>query len=578
MSGAPGAATPARGAGGSGARPPIDRRLLAQAAVRRSVALSVGIGVLATAGVVAQAVGLARLVASVFPGETRADRPAALVALVAGVLVRALSALAGEVVAARGAASAKAALRAALLRGALRDAGGGGARGELATLAGRGIDALDTYVGRCLPDFVLAVAAPLALALTIGLLDWLSGLVVLVVIGLFPLFGALVGRSSAHLASERWARIQSFGSHISDLFAGLAVLRAYGRSRAQRAALERLGAELRRTTVASLRVAFLSALVLDTLASVSVALLAVPLGLRLLHGGVSLAAALAVLVLAPEVFLPLRRASAEFHESAEGVAAAERLHGLLAADDRVPAPAPSPRPGHGDDGALLCFTGVSYRHPGGRLVLEDATLAIAPGEHVVVVGENGAGKSSALALALGLRTPSAGSISWCGGPAGAPSWPEVSFLPDVPALLNASVAENLRLGAPEATDAALRAALVDAGADDLVGRMPAGLATPLGVGGFALSAGERQRIALARALLRPAVLYVLDEPTVHLDDAAEERVLAGLERRLAGRAALIVTHRPRLLGLADRVVTLRAGRFFAASPAPAARTGEVMAR
>ncbi|HUB70203.1 MAG TPA: ABC transporter transmembrane domain-containing protein, partial [Acidimicrobiales bacterium] len=290
---------------------------------------------MATAAVVAQAVALGHLIASAMPGARPLDRPGWFAVLAAGVGARAMCALAGELSASRAAVSAKAVLRARLVAAALSTAplghggpalarsGGRGsdgpgttgpgptfAAGDMAALAGRGLDAIDVYVGRCLPDMVLAAASPLALLCAAGVLDWVSALVMTVVVALFPVFGALVGRSSLDLAAKRWSQLEQLGRQVADLFQGLPVLKAFGRTPEQRARLAAANETLRCSTSGTLRVAFLSALVLDTLASVSVALVAVPLGLRLITGGVGLAPALAVLIIAPEVFLPLRRASA----------------------------------------------------------------------------------------------------------------------------------------------------------------------------------------------------------------------------------------------------------------------------
>jgi ATP-binding cassette subfamily C protein CydD len=582
-----------RGAGLS--RSAVDRRLVGELpVVRRTVAASVAVGLVSTAAVVVQAVALAHLLAGAMPGAHPGDRLAAFVWLGAAAAVRGLAALGGETLAHRGAARVKTDLRVQLVARALgrAPAGGAGGPGDLATVAGRGLDALDVYVGRCLPDLVLAVVAPIALAAAVGVLDWISGVIVLVAIALFPLFAALVGRASLALAGDRWRQVEALGRHIADVFEGLPVLRAFGRTAEQRAKIARAGEALRQASLSTLRVAFLSALVLDTLASVSVALLAVPLGLRLLNGTVSLSAALAVLIVAPEVFLPLRRASAEFHESTEGLAAVARAMALIgpgqpAAGDAAPPDSP-PRPAGRRAGPVpdpcrvpVELRAVWFEVPGrAEPVLAGADLTIAPGEVVVVVGPNGAGKSTVVSLLLGFLTPSRGAVL-AGGEdlrdLDLAAWRRrLAYLPEHPALLGRTLAENLRLANPSAADDELCAALAAAAAPELAGSLPAGLATRLGDGGRPVSAGELQRIALARTLLRPASLYLLDEPTVHLDEASEAAVITGLTRALGGRSALVVSHRPAVAGLADRVVTLRGGRFVPAdAPAFSPRRADV---
>jgi len=546
------------------------------------VGASVVVGLVACATVVVQALALADLLAGAMPGAHPGDRARPFAWFAAAVAVRGGCALGGEVVARRGAARAKADLRARLLTAAVRRAPGGGAGGpgELATVAGRGLDALDVYVGRCLPDLVLAVAAPIALAAAVGALDWLSGAIVVVALVLFPVFGALVGQASVSLAGERWRQVEALGNQVADVFQGLPVLRALGRSTQQRTRIAEAGDALRRASLETLRTAFLSALVLDTLASVSVALVAVPLGLRLLTGSVHLAGALAVLIIAPEVFVPLRRASAEFHESTEGLAAAGRALEVIAADGDAaarsspPAGTPwggavaPPDPAHAPVALDGVRVEVAHR---AEPVLDDAWLTIEPGETVVLVGPNGGGKSTALALLLGFLAPSGGAVTVGGHDLRTldlAAWRRrLAYLPEHPALLAATLADNLRLADPLADDRRLAAALAAVGASDLLEGFPLGLQTRLGEGGRPTSGGERQRIALARALLRPASLYLLDEPTVHLDEDSEDVVVEGLRRALEGRSALVVTHRPAVARLADRVVTLRHGRFVASSPA-----------
>jgi ATP-binding cassette subfamily C protein CydD len=569
--------------------------------LRSSVAVSVAAGLLATVCVVAQALALAALLAGAMPGARPGDRARWFVVFAAGLAGRVLTALAGEVVAGASASTAKAELRSRLVMAALGErpapAAGTppgwpaavrsglpsvalpGGPGEIATLAGRGLDALDVYVGRCLPDLVLAVVAPLALLVAVGVLDWVSALMLAVVAGLFPVFGALVGRPSTALASERWRRVEHLGRQVADLFQGLPALRAFGRTNLQRDRIISANEALRRSSLKVLRVAFLSALVLDTLGSVSVALVAVPLGLRLLNGSVHLSSALAVLVVAPEVFLPLRRASAEFHESTEGLAAAGRALALMErgpvgvsrkpASRREPLPVPTERRGPTDPFSVAVgLHSVTVEFPDRESpVLDGADLVIAPGETVVLVGPSGVGKSTVMSLLLGFVVPTMGSVT-AGGldicQFDLDEWRRhLTYLPEHPTLLAGTVADNLRLANASATDAELCTALARAGAPELLAGLPRGLATPIGEGGCSVSAGERQLIALARVLLRPRPLYLLDEPTVHVDEDCEAEVLEALRHDLAGRSALVVSHRPAVLALADRVVTLVEGKFVA---------------
>lgn len=541
---------------------PVEPRLLRRIPVARTaVAASVALGLAATVAVVVQAVALAHLLAGAMPGA-RPDHSRAfwLIWLAGAVAGRGACALASEVVARVGAARIKADLRRRLVGGAAaRTAPGGPGPGGTATLAGRGLDALDVYVGRCLPDVVLAAVAPVAVVVAIGAFDWVSMLVVLVGLGLFPVFGALVGRASAALAADRWAQIEDLGRHVADIFEGMPVLKSFGRSAQQRRVIAEAGEALRQASLGTLRVAFLSALVLDELASVSVALVAVPLGLRLLHGALALSSALTVLILAPEVFIPLRRASAEFHQSTEGLAAA------ASAMDTIPQiePARGTLVSAGGAGGQVRLAGVRVRVPDREApVLDGVDLTIHPGETVVLRGPNGAGKSTLIDLLLGFTRPDEGAVLVGDDDLDhldIQAWRRrIAYLPERPTVLAARLADNLRLAEPGATDEQLIAALRDVGA----GSLEPHLDTVIGEGGRPVSAGERQRIALARVLLRAADLYLLDEPTAHLDGPTEALVVDRLRRRLAGRSALIVTHRPAVLDIADRVATLDAGRLL----------------
>lgn len=547
--------------------PPLDRRLLSRVpAVRVSLAISVALGLVSTGAIVVQALALGSLLASAMVASYGGNRLHAFVWLAVAASVRALCAFGGEVVARVGASLVKADIRGRLLNAALSRTGSSGApsHADLATVAGLGLDALDVYIGRCLPDLVLAATAPLALVAAVGALDWISCLVLLVVLALFPVFAVLVGRSSTALARQRWRQVETLGRQVVDVFEGLPVLKAFGRSQRQRARIAEAGEALRDASLKTLRLAFMSAFVLDELASVSVALVAVPLGLRLLTGSIHLYAALAVLVIAPEVFVPIRRASAEFHQSTEGLAACNAAVDLLGDDARPPSPpvaTPTPDPA----GQPVTLDSVGFSYPGrSHGVLQAMSLVVAPGETVVVVGPNGSGKSTILSLLLGFLLPSEGHIrvgetDLAGADLAA--WRRlITYLPEHPTLFADSLAANLRLAAPSASDGELLAAIGLVFGAGFLKTFPAGLDTPLGEAGRPVSAGERQRIALGRVLLRPASLYLLDEPTAHLDPESEAALVEVLGRHLEGKSAVVVTHRPALLAIADRVVTISEGR------------------
>ncbi|MGH8980964.1 MAG: ABC transporter ATP-binding protein/permease, partial [Acidimicrobiales bacterium] len=376
-----------------------------------------------------------------------------------------------------------------------------------------------------------------------------------------------------------------------ELLGGLPTLRAFGREDHGRREVAEATEGLRQTTMGTLRVAFLSALALEFLAGIGTGLVAMVLGLRLLDGGVTLYTALAVLLVSPEVFLPLRRAGAEFHASAEGQAAAERILSVLdvapagtgtagaetADESTVPTmgvaapPAARATGPVGSTPGSLRLDHVSVNFPGRSTpALEDLDVAVGAGEHVALVGPSGAGKSTVLACFLGFVTPDTGRVLVEGTAFSSidpRTWRRrVAWVPQRPHLVHGSIADNLRLGDPHASVARLEEVTALVGLDTMVDGLPHRLDTPLGEGGLTVSAGERQRLALARAVLRDAPVVLLDEPVAHLDVDTEASLRDALGPWLDGRTVLVAAHRPELVGRIDRVVTL-------GPPVADARTG-----
>jgi thiol reductant ABC exporter CydD subunit len=338
--------------------------------------------------------------------------------------------------------------------------------------------------------------------------------------------------------------------------AGLPTLKVFGRARAQAAAIRDVTERYRLATMSTLRVAFLSSLILELLATFSVALVAVAVGLRLLGGHLTFGTALFILILAPEAYAPLRLLGANYHAGAEGVAAATEIFEVL--DQDLPAR------GVGTTVPDLARTelsveGLEVRYPGrSRAALSDLRLTVRPGEILAIAGPSGCGKSTLLGVLLGLTPASAGTVrvgSVDLATLDPDAWrAQIAWVPQRPHLFARSIADNIRLGRPAADDAQLWSAITSAGLEEVVGRLPAGLATVLGTDGAGLSAGERQRIALARAFLRDSPLLLLDEPTARLDGQTEGAVLDAVRRLMAGRTVVMAAHRPSLLALADRVV------------------------
>ncbi|MFI6264531.1 thiol reductant ABC exporter subunit CydD [Micromonospora sp. NPDC051006] len=550
-------------------RRPFDPRLLRRVpAARRDLALLALLGVAAAALVVAQATALAMLLATAFDG--RLDRPA-LGGFVAAVAARALLVWAQGTVAARVAATVKAALRADLLGAVGRHGPGwvaGQRAGQLATLAGRGLDALDAYFTGYLPQLVLSVTVPVAVLARIGLADWSSAVIIALTLPLIPIFGALLGWQAQAATERQWRRLSLLGGHFLDMVAGLPTLRAFGRARAQVDVVRRMADGHRVATMKTLRIAFLSALVLELVATLSVALVAVPVGIRLLGGGLALQTALLVLLLTPEAYLPLRAAGSRFHASMEGLAA---LNDAFEVQTEAPAPsAPGARlvpDGRGE----IRFESVTVAYER-TTALRDVTLTIRPGERIAIIGPSGAGKSTLLGLLLGFVTPTSGRVTVGGvdlADADPDAWrQQLAWVPQRAHLFAASLADNIQLGAADTPAETLAGAVHDAALDEVVAGLPDGLGTMLGERGHGLSSGQRQRVALARAFLRDAPVVLLDEPTARLDSASEAVVLTATRRLVTGRTALLVAHRPALLDDADRILRIEDGRVTELTPAP----------
>ncbi|MEU5549525.1 thiol reductant ABC exporter subunit CydD [Micromonospora sp. NPDC047793] len=550
-------------------RRPFDPRLLRRVpAARRDLVLLALLGVLAAGLVVAQATALAMLLATAFTG--RLDR-VALAGLVAAVAARALVVWAQGAVSARAAATVKAALRADLLGAVARHGPGwvaGQRAGQLATLAGRGLDALDAYFTGYLPQLVLSVTVPVAVLGRVVFADWSSAVIIALTLPLIPIFGALLGWQAQAATERQWRRLSRLGGHFLDMVAGLPTLRAFGRARAQTDAVRRMADGHRVATMQTLRIAFLSALVLELVATLSVALVAVPVGLRLLDGGLALQTALLVLLLTPEAYLPLRAAGSRFHASMEGLTALDEALTLSGS-----APTPVPRSGASPDGrGEIRFEAVTVAYER-TTALRDVSLTIRPGERVAIIGPSGAGKSTLLGLLLGFVAPTTGRVTVGGvdlAGADADEWRrQVAWVPQRAHLFAASLADNIRLGHADAAPEAITAAVRDAALDEVVAALPDGLDTGLGERGHGLSSGQRQRVALARAFLRDAPVVLLDEPTARLDAAAEAAVLSATRRLVTGRTALLVAHRPALLEDADRILRVEDGRVTELTPQPA---------
>lgn len=562
------------------------RRLIGiSRAARAHLAATVALGLVAAALVVAQATLLAYVVTRVFlEGAALSDVAPSLWWLAGVSLGRGLVAAGFESAGRYGAARVMAGLRERLVRhlllarpGALHDEHAG----ELAATAVQGVDSLEAYFARYLPQVVLSALVPPAILLWVLPRDWESAAILAVTVPLVPVFMILIGKVAAHRARRRWRMLAVLSARFLDLVSGLETLRAFGRAEAGARAIGDAGERYRRETMATLRVGFLSALVLELAATVGTALVAVTVGVQLAAGSLELEAGLCVLILAPELYAPLRDLGSQFHAGADGLAAAERILEVLDEPAAVAVLTPAsdaPDPAR----AVVSMTDVCFSYPGRGRVLGGATLALAPGRVTALVGPSGSGKTTLARLLLRLADPESGSVA-CGGVdlrrVDPPAWRgRVAWVPQRCTTFAASVADNVRLARPEASARAVADALDAAGAAPLIAALPDGSDTRIGDGGRRLSAGQSRRIALARAFLSDAPLVILDEPTAHLDAASAAGVEAAIGRLARGRTVLLITHRRELATHCDVLLELRDGRIAApAHEHGALSTGEARA-
>ncbi|MGH8160557.1 MAG: thiol reductant ABC exporter subunit CydD [Gammaproteobacteria bacterium] len=437
--------------------------------------------------------------------------------------------------------------------------------GELANTVVDGVEALHEYYATYLPQASVAVIVPIAILAVVFPVDWISGLILAGTAPLIPLFMVLLGKGAAALNERQWARMARLSAHFYEVLAGLPLLKSFGAARAEARLVARLSEDYRAATMRVLRVAFLSSFALEFLATVSIAMVAVLVGFRLLWGEVGFAAGLTALLLAPEFYIPLRKLGDAYHARLAAVAAAEGIADILATPTEVPGGTRTFKPGAAFP---VVFERVSFVYAGGVRALRGVSFEAPAGEHTALVGPSGAGKSTLLRLLLGFAMVSGGRIVVNGTPLSEldlADWRRaVAWVPQRAHLFAGTVAENIALGLKDVTAREIAAAAEKAHAAEFIERLTRGYATPLGEDGAGLSGGEIQRIALARAFLRDAPLVVLDEPTASLDAASEAAVTAAIETLARGRTTISIAHRLHTIRRADRIVVLEAGRVAAA--------------
>lgn len=434
--------------------------------------------------------------------------------------------------------------------------------GEIVTTLAEGVEKLDSYFREYLPAILAAICIPLCIIVVVLPLDWLTFFVMLLTAPLIPLFMVLIGKAAGYLARQQHARMSQLGAHFVDVMGGLVTLRLLNRSRFQIKTIRRITEDFRQATMGVLRVAFLSSLALELLATLSVAIVAVEIGIRLLYGGIAFEYALFLLIIAPEYYMPLRTLGARFHSGTEGAAVAERLYALMDQPPPVAAGGDAPAP---DTWRALHIDDVHFAYTPERPALRGVSLSIERGQQVAIVGDSGGGKTTLSALILRFLAPQSGVIRLDDtrlDDMAVDSWrDQIAWVSQKPYLFNASIADNIRIGRADATDEQIIAAARSADAHDFISALPAGYDTPCGERGLHLSGGQAQRIAIARAFLKDAPLIVLDEPTANLDTASEAQVIGALRRLAHGRTVISIAHRLNTVVDADMIYLIADGRI-----------------
>jgi ATP-binding cassette subfamily C protein CydCD len=555
---------------------PVDRRLVRESAPARAhLTLAGALGVLSAVLVLAQASLLAYVIAQAATRHaTLASLQGELIALAAVLCARALVGGAFELSGRWGAVRVMSELRGRLVDRLLISAPEQRPRalrtGELASTAVQGVDALEDYFAGYLPQLILASLVPLAVIGWVLTLDPLPAAILVLTVPLLVLFMVLIGKGAQAQARERWRALALLGAHFLDVVQGLATLRAYRREQAQEQTLADVGERYRAETMGTLRIAFLSALVLELCAMIGTALVAATIGVQLVDGALGLRAGLTVLLLAPELYGPLRQVGAQFHASADASTACERIFAALESPTAIVCPA-APRTLVNPALEPVLFEGVAYAYPQrASSALEGLELELEPGKVSALVGPSGAGKSTVAKLLMRLADPSDGAIA-CGGvdlrELDPHAWrTQIAWVPQRPTLFSGTIGENIALSAPAASRREVWEAARAAGVDELLERLPHGLETAVGEGARRLSAGQAQRIALARAFLADRPLLLLDEPTAYLDETSARTVARTIARLAQGRTTLLIVHHPLLTELADHVHVLRDGRLRAETP------------
>lgn len=536
--------------------------------MRKPPGLVVLAGALTTIAIIAQMAALSWVIAHVFPHrETLGMVFPALLALLAAGVIRALLTGVREYAAREAATRTERTLRTRLFEHLLR-LGPAFTRnertGELITLAVSGLERVGVYVSRYLPQITLSVVSPLLIAAAILPFDTLSAVLLLLTAPVIPALMIFAGSYAKEHIDAQWLALTRMSAHFLDAVQGMTTLVLFGRAQAETERVGRISERFRERSLKALRAAFISGFLLEFMTAVAIGIIAVELGVRLLNGAIPFERALFILLLAPEFYRPLRELGIQRHAGMEGKTALARYEDVMRTPVPVRAPVLAVEPPVTP--LEVTLSNVTYTYPDAREpALRGVSLTLEPGMLTALVGPSGAGKSTLAQLLLRFLDPASGEIYVNGLPLSDLSpdvWRRfVAVVPQRPYLFAGTVRENLLLARPEATDKAIRAAAHEAGADDFIETLPLGYETRLGERGARLSAGQAQRIAIARAFLKDAPLLIMDEPTSHLDPESETAIREATERLTRNRTALIIAHRISTVATAERIAVLDSGQI-----------------
>jgi len=545
----------------------MDKRLMAEARQAKvAFALTALMSLISGVIIIAQAFLISRIINTIFIlGESLEAVTQYLIGLAVLAVVRSLLGMAEHYFASLIAIFVKNNMRSRLLNHIMRLGSSqiqGERSGELALAATQGIEQMTAYFRDYLPALFTVAVIPLMILLVVFPVDWLTFVVLIVTAPLIPIFMILIGMMAKEVAEKQYFAMGRMSAHFLDVLEGLVTLKLFNRSRLQLKTIERVTENFRETTMRVLRIAFLSAFTLELLATLSIAVVAVEIGLRLIAGNMQFEQALFLLVLAPEFYLPLRALGVKYHASTDGIAAANRIFDVL----DMPLPYEPENPASVPTLGTLEFKNVTFTYPDvPKPALSHINLQIPYGQRTVIVGASGSGKSTLANVLMRYRIPDMGTVSVNGVDLNrlqGDAWrKKIAYVSQSPYLFHQSVADNIRFACPDASLEQIREVARQANAHDFIMELPQGYDTIVGERGARLSGGQAQRIAIARALLKDAPIVVFDEATAHLDAQTEQLIHDALHQLMIGRTVIMIAHRLNTVTFADHVVVMSDGRI-----------------